>query len=248
TVASEEQRAATAQLGLTAPMAGGFYQQPSVDGKALMRRAFNDPAYDLRTTAGHEAWHHAEMALATDAELRLIRSPDEMARTARLAAQELGRSIEEVRQRPDYEIRAIAFQRYRRLREEGAQLAGIHIGVRRLWDRIIRIFRAVRNVIAGRASLGQALAGAGSTEAIFEQARRGEFADRTPKLSAAARDVFFTNVLPSQPQPQLTPQAALGRQTRRTLSRAMNALDRARVLVQDRVLPVRRYQEQLETD
>src|SRR5690606_19873192 len=32
------------------------------------------------------------------------------------------------------------------------------------------------------------------------------------------------------------------------LSRAMNALDRARVLVQDRMLPVRRYQEQLETD
>lgn len=191
--AGADQRAATERMGIRARTAGGFYQRSRVDANALIGLATNDPAYDLRTNAGHEAWHHVEEALATDPELRLIRSPSEMARTRRLAAAEIGMDPADPRldNLPDKEVRAIAAQRYRRLREEGAQPSGIHIGVRRLWDRIIRIFRAVQNVLSRNVSLREALAGAGSTEAIFERARRGEFANRVVRRTARGEQVVL---------------------------------------------------------
>ena len=181
--------------------AGGFYsasvnERGELDGNALIGIAMNDPAYDPLTTAGHEAWHHVEHVLATNAEMRLLRHPSEMERAARMAARGAGVPIEEIKKFPDYEIRAIAFQFYRRQREEGVQPAGIHIAVRRFWDRVIRILRAVRNIVTGRVSVQQAMEGSGSIEAIFERARRGEFAGREPRMSDEARWVFLANVLP----------------------------------------------------
>ena len=181
--------------------AGGFYsasvnERGELDGNALIGIAMNDPAYDPLTTAGHEAWHHVEHVLATNAEMRLLRHPSEMERAARMAARGAGVPIEEIKKFPDYEIRAIAFQFYRRQREEGVQPAGIHIAVRRFWDRVIRILQAVRNIVTGRVSVQQAMEGSGSIEAIFERARRGEFAGREPRMSDEARWVFLANVLP----------------------------------------------------
>lgn len=233
--------------------AGGYYRAVidastgKLDGTALIALATNDPAYDPRTTAGHEAWHHVETVLARPEEMRLLRSPSEMARLARHAAAETGRSVDEVSRLPDYEIRAIAFQRYRRLREEGAQPAGLHIGVRRFWDRLVRIFHGVRNVVSRNVPARQALEGAGSSEAIFERARSGQLAARGPApRSDAARgfgEIQQASILPNISQP-----AVLKRRARRTLARAMNLVDKARIKVQDRVLPVRRVQEVIEDE
>lgn len=175
--AGPAQRRATERTGLGTGTAGGFYRRGKLNARALIGLATQDPAFDLRTAAGHEAWHHVEEELATEAELRLLNSPAEMARMRQRAAEEIGLDPRDPRLAalPAQEIRAIAFQRYRRLREEGAQPGGIHIGVRRFWDRVLRIFHGVANLIRGY--------GFGSHEALFEQARRGALARREPGLT-----------------------------------------------------------------
>ena len=145
---------------------------PVLHADALIGLATNDPSYGLLTQAGHEAWHHVEEVLAMPAELKLLRSPAEMARMRRVAAADIGLEAADPRLEriPDQEIRAIAFGRYRREREEGMQPAGgWHIGVRRFFDRVLRLFHAVKNLLAGK-KLGYA--------DIFESARTGEMAER----------------------------------------------------------------------
>jgi N12 class adenine-specific DNA methylase len=160
--------------------AGGYFalgQTDNLDGSAVIALATQDPLYDVRTTAGHEAFHYVEFVLANDAERRIIRHPAEVQRMLRdWVAPEIGLSPSDpqLRRLLDRETRAIAFQRYRRMREEGLQPGNLHIAIRRLWDRIIRLLRAVQNIVAGRASVREALAGAGSFESVFERARTGE--------------------------------------------------------------------------
>ncbi len=164
-----EQIAASRSAGFATRTAGGVYNPRRLDAKPLIALATNDPAYDLRTAAGHEAFHHVERELASEAELRLLTSDSEMRRMRALASDELQLSPSDPRltQLQDVEVRAIAFQRYRRMREEGlANASRLHIGVRRVWDRMIRIFQGIRNVLKGK--------GFDSYEAIFERARTGE--------------------------------------------------------------------------
>lgn len=153
-----------------AETAGGFYKPGrSIDGDALIGVAMNDPQYDPRTSAGHEGYHHFETAYATDAELKLLNSPSEMERMRRYAAPELGLDPEEITM-PPYEIRATAFQRYRREREEGMDQghagAGLHIGVRRFFDKIYQLLQRVVNALRGL--------GYKTFDDIFERARTGE--------------------------------------------------------------------------
>lgn len=157
----------------------GRYVQRTIDGGALIQLAVGVPGRDLATTAGHEAYHHVESVLATPQEMKLLRSPAEMERARRLVAAEIGRSADEVSALPDYEIRAIAFQRYRRLREEGAEVSGLHIGIRKLYDRIMRVIRGVQNVLRGN--------GFDSMEAVFERARTGQMASRQALSAPALR-------------------------------------------------------------
>ncbi len=164
------------------PIAQGVYHHRTLDAKALIELSTGVPNADLRTTAGHEAYHHVETVLATPQELKLLRSSSEMARARNHAAVEIGRSIEDVAKLPDYEIRAIAFQRYRRLREEGAPMSPLHIGVRRVWDRLIRVFQNVRNALRGQ--------GFDSMESIFELARTGEMVYRQAAAKIDARPPF----------------------------------------------------------
>ena len=173
---------ATKAAGLSTATAGGYYRKAKrLNGRAIIGLALNDPAYDVRTIAGHEAFHHVEEVLATDAERKLLRSLPEMARMMNLAAAEIGmRPTDPALGRlPANEIRAIAFQRYRRMREEGTQNASrLHIAVRKFFDRLIRVFHAVRNAGQGR--------GFDSFESIFERARTGGMASRQ-SLPADAR-------------------------------------------------------------
>ena len=149
---------------------GGYYQPGRLDAKAVIALATRDPLYDLRTTAGHEAWHHVETALADPREMQLLASPGEMRRMQGLAAAEMSRPVDDpaVQSLAPVEVRAIAFQRYRRLRDEGMDVGGIHIAARRLFERIRQVLAAVRNALAGR--------GYTSFEDVFERARTGEIA------------------------------------------------------------------------
>ncbi len=167
--------------------AGGYYKTVRngatgvIEGPHVIGLAFEDPRFDLRTTAGHEAWHHVETALSTPQEMRLLQSPAEMARMTRLAAKEAGRSTAETSRLPAYEIRALAFQNYRRMREEGAaELSGLHIGVRRFFERIAKTLAAIRNALKGM--------GYASFEDIFERARTGETAARADRQEAETKE------------------------------------------------------------
>lgn len=174
---SEEQRAATEAAGFRQETVGGFYQRPTLNAAAIIGLATNDPSFDLRTTAGHEAWHHVEEVLATPAEKKLLASSSEMQRMRSRVAQEIGLEPGDPRLDaiPAAEIRAIAFQRYRREREEGMQPAGFHIGVRRFWDRVLRIFAVVKNALS--------LRGIKTYEDVFEKARTGEMVDRRTRTT-----------------------------------------------------------------
>lgn len=184
---------------LTAPTLGGYYQAGNVDGVELIALATQDPSYDLLTSAGHEAYHRAERNFANPAEMRLLGAPTELERLKRtLVAPELGMRAGDARldSLQPHEVRAIAYGRYRRLREEGGSTNGILIGIRRFWDKLTRILQAVRNVVARRVSLRDAMAGSGSSEAIFEQARTGalkvrgeQMAELTPDLVESYRDM-----------------------------------------------------------
>ena len=163
---------------------GGFYRfDTAIPGRELIGLALNDPHYDLRTTAGHEAWHHVEFALLTDAERALLKR--EMPRIARYAGKE------NYGNQPDFELTAIAFQRWRRLREEGAPGGGLHIGVRRFFERVLQVLRQVKNALLGR--------GYSSFEQIFERARAGEYAGRAERQGAGRSVLGSTRTVSPAP-------------------------------------------------
>jgi predicted kinase len=147
---------------------GGMYL-PASDVIAL---AFGDPSYDPLTVAGHEAWHRVFRRLATDQEKALLESPAALEQMRRYAGPEVGGDASAL---PDEEVMAYAFQRYRREREEGAFEAGrgLHVALRRLFDRVRQFLRRVKNALQG--------AGFQSYEDIFEAARTGKMAGRSPR-------------------------------------------------------------------
>ena len=185
-------------VGRVSPTAGGFYRPSTLNADALIGLATNDPAFDLNTAAGHEAWHHVKEALATPAEKRLLNLSAERARMRRLAAAELGMGIDDARleKLDPREIEAYAFQRYRRLAEEEAGSAsGLHIAIRKLFDRIIQVLRAVRNAMNGL--------GYQTYEDVFERARTGEIAQREDReyfvSGEASEQVGSSRLLTSTP-------------------------------------------------
>lgn len=194
---SASSRADLEASGLELPeTAGGYYRTVRndatgvIEGPHVIGLAFDDPRFDLRTTSGHEAWHHVETVLANEQEKRLLQSPSEMARMTRRAAKEAGRSTAETSRLPAYEIRALAFQNYRRMREEGAaELSGLHIGVRRFFERVAKTLAAVRNALNGM--------GYTTFEDIFERARTGETAAKAARQEAGAKEQKIARVLMS---------------------------------------------------
>jgi predicted kinase len=171
---SPEEIADLKRQGFSVPdTLGGFYDRAGSRGRAeaFIALATADRNFDLLTSAGHEAWHHVKEALATPAEKKLLAAPSEQARMRREAAAQLGidPNSQEAMALPDYEVEALAFERFRKQREEDERFySPLHIGIRRFFDRVWRILRAVENVVRGLP--------ADSYEAIFERARTGEIA------------------------------------------------------------------------
>lgn len=214
---------------------GGYYERYA-DGRALIALATRDPAYDPVSTAAHEAWHHIEDLVLTSAERRLLDA--EMPRIRRYAAPVLRRSPDDptMQKLPAEEARAFAFERWRREREDGLPSGGLHIGVRRFFERIRQMLAGVRNVLRGL--------GYRTFEDVFEQARKGDYAlnELRPRSAPGARKA---SVLPAAVMAET---GYMGLRARRLMGRAGNLLDRARVKIQDRALPIRRYQEAVEAE
>jgi hypothetical protein len=153
--------------------AGGYYDM-QLNAPSVIGLAVNDPEFDIRETAGHEAFHHVKEALATPAEKRVLAHPSEQARMRKLAAKVLGYDPDGTHMLglPDYEVEAYAFQHWRQMREEGAQGTSLlHRATQNLFDRILKVLRGVANVLRGL--------GYDSFESIFDRARSGEIAQRS---------------------------------------------------------------------
>ncbi len=245
---SPEQVQAIERAGIAAELRGS-YRRPTVDARAVITLATGKD--DLLTTAGHEAWHHVEETLASEAEKRLLKTPSEMRRMRAQVADEIGmdRADPRLEQIPDTEIRAIAFQKYRRETEEGRQSQGIHIGIRRFFDRMLKVLAVVRNALAGH--------GLNTYEDVFEAARTGEIAKRqaeTPSPAAKNDDMVRQDeAVAAEPQDVNDVMASLiPRVIQQSVARTMRRfevserVDRLRVGIQDKFLPVRRMQEEKE--
>ncbi|MGH6792070.1 MAG: strawberry notch C-terminal domain-containing protein, partial [Methyloceanibacter sp.] len=188
--------------------ARGFWNpKRSIDGDAIIGLALDQSGRNLLTTAGHEASHHVFERLLNDQERALLKT--ELPRIRAYAASELSNEMkrtvtaEDLQNYPEAEILAIAFQRWRREREEGGTaLAGagkLHIGIRRFFERIYIMLRNIRNGLKGL--------GYSSYEDIFERTRKGEYRDRPYRGKRG-------DGLASVGQFEVNPDAPLGQQAR----------------------------------
>ncbi|MEP0323320.1 LPD38 domain-containing protein [Bauldia litoralis] len=182
-------RAAARGGGRVLPTVGGYWERGAVPGEDLIALALADPRFDPETTAFHEAWHQIEMVLMTEKERALLKA--ELPRLKAFAEQEAGRSLDGY---PDYEISAIAFQRYGRLKARNADIGGLHIALRRAFDRIAEILRQVRAVLNGR--------GITRYEDLFEKGYRGDFARRQEGVEAVERSLASVGVAPRTDTPE----------------------------------------------
>lgn len=157
--------------------AGGSYKW--FDGmRPIITLAMADPAFDPLTNLYHESYHHTEAWYATNEEWQLLNDPRELERLKRkYVSPELGIAKDSVRMAP-WEIRATSFQRYSRERTLGMDSlhagGGIHIGIRRFFERLYQHFLRLRNALRGL--------GYQTTEDIFGIIYAGEAArTRTPR-------------------------------------------------------------------
>lgn len=243
------------------PEISGYYTSASVlNGEAVIGLSVRQRTKEgLKSTAAHEAFHHVQRALMTPEELSLL--DREMPRLRPYAAAELGISSKTASKYTDIEIQAIAFQRWVREREEGQVLSGIHIGIRRLFERIYQLLQQVKNALAGH--------GFTSYEQIFESARKGEFAQRENKIREVINqdlDAPNTDLEPSPPTPgstgmlasltspqhagapRGTPSGILNRLARRTTGKASNLTEWWRIGLQDRMLLWKKWRRRFEEE
>lgn len=123
-------------------------REPVVLGRfhnGIIQLALQDP--DIHSTAVHESYHHIEAVLQSQPELALMTSPREMARMREVVQRfRPDWTAEDVAGLAGYEVRAIAFQAYA---EGNANAYPVHIGVRRFWEKLLKILRAARNMLQG---------------------------------------------------------------------------------------------------
>lgn len=240
--------AAADAAGVPRSTTAAGYWQGGVDGVSMIVIALRDPlAQDHHTTLFHELFHHFQFKLSTEQERKLLAA--EMPRLRRLAGLELGYDAAAMAEMLDSEVTAIAFQRYARLRHEGEVAAGYHIGIRRLFDRLLEILAQVRRYLHRR--------GIRQMDDLYSALYEGQMAARP-----AARDILdtpeSTQAMATQPprvppaplqvaQRQLTPGRA---RAMRQLARVNDVpfTDRMRVKLQDRELMIRRMEEEIERD
>jgi hypothetical protein len=135
----------------------------------------------VTTTAFHEALHDIEAHLWSQRELELMIR--ETGRLRDIVQKRYGFSDDDISKVVGYEIRAMAFEAYAEERERGGSGVGygLHIGIRRAFERLLKLLRAIRN--------GLSRMGFQTAEDIFGKAYRGEFASRPSRHEAPLSSV-----------------------------------------------------------
>ena len=242
---------------------GGYYESGAIIGEDLIAVALNDPIYAPRSTAWHEAWHRVEQFLLTSPEHGIIAA--DLAKGPRsalraLAAQRMRTKPTDpfMRDLPDYEITALAFEQFMIMRENRAgNMSGLHIAIRRAFERLIEMFRQIRTLLTGR--------GVTSVNDLFREAGKGTMGRRADYIEAkqdldtmlakgvekaVTRQARFAISRPSGGMQGIPYQAQSVQRTRaeRVLDRVRKVTDPTRVKIQDRVLALKRIQQQIERE
>lgn len=142
-----------------------------IPARALITVALADPAYPLEQvldTTFHEAFHALEDKILTEQEMDVLKRED--ARLREIVKRAYGFTAEQIGEIAGFEIRAMAFEYYASRRAKGLEPQGLHIGIRRAFERLLDLFRRVRNALNGL--------GYRNASDIFEAAYEGAYADR----------------------------------------------------------------------
>lgn len=142
--------------------------------EAVIRLAMEDPAFTPMGSARHEAYHAVEALLMTDAEFAPLLNSENAAKARIAAALELklDPNSPAARALPSFEARAIAFERYDRLRDNGMpiHLTGIPRPLALFFEKLRRLLAEIRKWLTGK--------GYTRLEDVFEDVRQGRMRDR----------------------------------------------------------------------
>jgi hypothetical protein len=146
----------------------GFYD-PSVDAIRIALKGA-DPS----TTAYHEAFHRLQMLFLNRGELRLLMAEHD--RLKQIIRTDGRRDPELVDRMDAIEVQAEAFALWsHQMDRNNASGVRLHIGVRRLWNRIRNMLQRVSNYLDGL--------GFRSVEDVFGEAREGKIAEREARTA-----------------------------------------------------------------
>ncbi|MFA5951549.1 MAG: LPD38 domain-containing protein [Hyphomicrobium sp.] len=179
-------------LGEGVQTAAGSY----LPAEGLITIALADPAYPLAQvldTTFHEAFHSLEDRLLTDQEMEVLKRED--ARLRQLVQREFRLTDEQVSGLAGYEVRAMAFEHYAGQRARGLSPIGIHIGIRRAFERLMDLFQRVGNMLRGL--------GYQNAEDILGKAFEGAYASRGGTTSQQGEQFNI--------RPEVRPQGNLNR-------------------------------------
>ena len=163
----------------TIPTVGGLYTPAA----RMVRIALSDPNYpNPFESAIHEGTHIALDHFSTDQERALLRSPAEQRRMAEYIAPRMGVTPEQAASMTPYEIEAHAGQYYIADRARGGTGAGLHTGIRRLFEHILDFFRKLGNWLRGL--------GFSKWEDVMDKVGSGEMGDRDSRVENPDTDSY----------------------------------------------------------
>jgi N12 class adenine-specific DNA methylase len=164
------------------PMAAGQYGL----GTAIIRLALTSNAEQMASTAFHESYHHVEDRLLSKAELKLMREETERLRA--YIKGKTGLTDKQVDGLAGFEVRAIAFQTYASDRVAGRADAGkgIHIGVRRWFERLMELLRKIMNGLNGL--------GFHTYKDVFNDVFTGKVAARRDRGQGGIHEAYFNDL------------------------------------------------------
>lgn len=160
----------------------------------LGRLALHPPetrALDLAKTAWHEAYHAAEDHFMNRNEYGVMER--EMPRLRDYAAGQGGWDRADMEKMAPWEVRARAFERYASERAQGKAGLGLHIVVRRVFDRILETLRRIKSFLHGQ--------GFQTSEDIFKKAYEGEWAKRESQVRPGEQTLLEMEMQGERPFP-----------------------------------------------
>jgi hypothetical protein len=249
------------------PTVGGYHEtQPGMPGTTVIGIAVGDPRYDPRLTARHEPAHEIYTYLLNDRERAIVAKDAKRGAGStmrRYAAQFFQRDPGDpfVAQVPEEELFAHGYSIYDAKATKGEDPGrGLHIALRRIYDKLRRMFQTVRRWLTRR--------DIHSVDDIYRAMFEGQMVARREGLMAVAEAVGQKSPYENRQASPMAPAPARSAARRprpqgpsRTpaanawYSRADSLLgrlglrsDAARRLTQNRFIFMRRLQQEIERD